>query len=189
MIDNEQASQPEIRKIVVQLEETYSEAGRQVEGAKHKVTVAAVIRNPFAGHYVDDLAPLYDLGRNISGMLADRGVQVLGVKPEEVTSYGKGAVVGVDGELEHAAALIHPRFGAPVRAAVGKGDDIIPSTKKMGGPGSVIVMPLTNKDSIWEFDDMDATEITVPDAPRSDEILVAVALGIGGRPLNRIKPD
>ena len=189
METNEKASKPKIRKVVIQLEEIYEEAGRSVEGAKHKVTVAAAIRNPFAGQYVEDLTPLYDLGRNISGLLADRGVAALGVEPEQITSYGKGAVVGIDGELEHAAALIHPRFGAPVRAAVGKGDDIIPSTKKMGGPGSVIVMPLTNKDSIWEFDDMDAAEITVPDAPRNDEILVAVCLGIGGRPLHRIKPD
>ena len=135
------------------------------------------------------MEPLYDLGKNISGLLAECGVQALGVKPDEVTSYGKGAIIGVDGEIEHAAAVIHPRFGAPVRAAVGKGDDIIPSTKKLGGPGSVLVMPLTNKNSIWEFDDMDATEITIPDAPHSDEMVIAVCLGIGGRPHARSKAD
>ena len=108
---------------------------------------------------------------------------------DDVDSYGKGAVVGLDGELEHAAALLHPRFGAPVRKAVGSGKDIIPSTKKLGGPGSTLVMPITNKNNIWSFDDMDAAEITVPDAPKSDEILIAVCLAIGGRPLKRIKPD
>ena len=111
------------------------------------------------------------------------------MKPEEIESYGKGAIIGFDGEIEHAAALLHPRFGAPVRSAVGSGKDIIPSTKKIGGPGSVIVMPMTNKDNIWDFDFMDAVEITISDAPQSDEILIAVCLGIGGRPLKRVKPD
>lgn len=180
---------PVIRKIVVQLEEAHIEMDRPVAPPTRKITVAAVIKNPYAGKYVEDLEPLYDLGKEIGGVLAKRGVEVLGVEPDVVESYGKAAIVGVDGEIEHAAALMHPRFGAPVRAAVGKGDAIIPSTKKIGGPGSVVVMPLTNKNSIWEFDDMDATEIVIPDAPRGDEIVVAVALGIGGRPLHRTRKD
>lgn len=182
-------AKPDIRKIVVQIEETHRDMGRSVAPPKSKVTVAAVISNPFAGAYVGDLEPLYDLGREIGGILAERGVAALGVKPEEIESYGKAAVVGIDGELEHAAALLHPRFGAPVRAAVQQGADIIPSTKKVGGPGSVVVMPLTHKDNIWDFDHMDATEITIPDAPRGDEIVVAVALGVGGRPLHRTRAD
>ena len=102
-------------------------------------------------------------------------------------SYGKGAVIGTGGEIEHAAAILHPRFGKPVREAVEKGDDIIPSTKKMGGPGSVLVLPITNKDSIWSFDHMDAMEISIPDAPREDEMLIAVAVADSGRPLARTK--
>ena len=94
---------------------------------------------------------------------------------------------GQTAKLEHAAAVLHPRFGAPVRAAVEHGDDIIPSTKKVGAPGSTIVMPLTNKDDIWSFDHMDAAEITVADAPRPNEILVCLVLGIGGRPLHRVE--
>ena len=81
-----------------------------------------------------------------------------------------------------------PKFGAPVRSAVGSGKDIIPFTKKIGGPGSLIVMPMTNKNNIWDFDFMDATEISISDAPKADEILIAVCLGIGGRPL-KVKPD
>jgi hypothetical protein len=180
---------PNIRKIVTLREETLQDSGRQIVGKKDKVTVAAVIKNPYAGRYVEDMEPLYDLGKNLSGQLAEKGVIALGVKPEEVTGYGKGAIVGVDGEIEHAAAIMHPRFGAPVRKAVGKGDDIIPSTKKVGAPGSTIVMPITNKDSIWVFDDMDAMEISIPDAPKADEIVVAVVLAIGGRPLARTKAD
>jgi hypothetical protein len=178
----------QLRKLVIQLEETSREMERAVNPPTRKVTVAAVITNPFAGRYVEELSPLYALGAEIGKLLGERGVAALGVEPDAVTSYGKGAIVGLAGEIEHAAALIHPSFGAPVRAAVHEGKDIIPSTKKMGGPGSVIVMPLTNKNNIWNFDDMDAAEISIPDAPRHDEVVVALVLGIGGRPLHRIGP-
>jgi hypothetical protein len=103
-----------------------------------------------------------------------------------VAGYGKGAIVGVAGELEHAAAILHPAFGAPVRAAVG-GTEIIPSTKKVGGPGAAIVVPLTSTRDIWSFDEMDAAEIALPDAPRPDEIVVCLALATHGRPLRRVR--
>jgi len=180
-----------VRKIVVQLEEISSEMGRPVDPPARQVTVAAVISNPYAGQYVEDLSPLYQLGAEVAALIAERGVQALGlsgIAPEDVTSYGKGAIVGTDGEIEHAAALLHPAFGAPVRKAVGKGDDIIPSTKKVGAPGSTIVMPVTNKNRIWNFDDMSSAEITIPDAPRADEVVVAVVLAVGGRPLHRVQP-
>lgn len=180
--------QPDIRKIVVQVEEIHKEGNTPVTG-KSKVTVAAVIKNPFANEMHEDLEPLYDLGKNISGVLTERGVEALGVAPGDVTSYGKSAIVGIYGEIEHTAAILHPRFGAPVRAAIDEGKDIIPGTKKVGGPGSVTVVPLTNKNNIWSFDDMDSTEISIPDAPRPDEIVVVIALGVGGRPLARTKAD
>jgi hypothetical protein len=177
----------EVRKIVVQLEEQLREAGRQVEPPTRKVVAAAVIANPFAGRYVADLTPLYELGADVAALLSGRAIEALGVEPGVVDSYGKGAVVGTDGELEHAAAILHPRFGAPVRAAVEHGDDIIPSTKKVGGPGATIVLPLTNKDDIWSFDHMDAAEVAIPDAPRPHEIVVCLAFGVGGRPLHRVE--
>jgi hypothetical protein len=178
----------QLRKLVVQLEETHREAGRAVDPPTRKVSVAAVITNPYAGRYVEDLSPLYDLGAEVAALLAARGVAALGVAPDDVVAYGKGAIIGTAGEIEHAAALLHPKFGAPVRKAVGKGDDIIPSTKKLGGPGSVIVMPVTNKNRIWNFDDMDAAEITIPDAPHADEVVVVLVLAVGGRPLHRTAP-
>src|SRR6266851_5343673 len=110
-----------IRKTVIQLEEISIENGRRVVPAARKVAVAAVIQNPYAGKYVKDLAPLYDLGAALATVLAQRGVAALGAKLEEIESYGKGAVVGVKGELEHAAALLHPQFGVPVRKAIGGG--------------------------------------------------------------------
>ncbi|NNE62925.1 MAG: amino acid synthesis family protein [Gammaproteobacteria bacterium] len=179
----------DLRKIVVQLEETHKEMEKSVSPCTRKVTVAAVIKNPYAGRYIEDLEPLYDLGKEIGGLLAERGVQALGVNPDEVEAYGKGAIIGLDGEIEHAAAVMHPRFGGPVRAAVDHGDDIIPSTKKVAGPGSVLLMPITQKDSIWSFDHMDAAEITIADAPKNDEMVIAVALATGGRPLHRTKKD
>jgi hypothetical protein len=178
-----------IRKIIIQLEETHKEMGKPVSPASRKVTVAAVIDNPYTGKYVEDLEPLYDLGSEIGGLLAERGVQALGVEPDDVEAYGKGAIIGLDGEIEHAAAVMHPRFGGSVRAAVDHGDDIIPSTKKVGAAGSVLVMPITHKNSIWSFDHMDASEIVIPDAPKPNEMVIAVALAIGGRPLHRTKKD
>lgn len=176
----------DVRRLVTQVEETRREAGRAVEPPARKAVAAAVIANPYAGRYVEDLAPLYELGAEVAELLAANAVAALGVPPGEVEAYGKGAIVGIDGEIEHAAAILHPRFGAPVRAAVERGDDIIPSTKKLGGPGSTIVMPLTHKNDIWSFDHMDAAELSLPDAPRPDEIVVCLALAVGGRPLHRV---
>lgn len=180
-------SGPVIRKLVVQVEETLRESGRAVEPPARKVVAAAAIANPCAGRYEPDLEPLYGLGAEVADVLARRAVAALGVEPEAVEAYGKAAIVGTNGELEHAAAILHPRFGAPVRAAVGHGDAIIPSTKKVAGAGAAITMPLTQKDDIWSFDHMDAAEIAIPDAPRPDEIVVCVALAVGGRPLKRVR--
>ena len=176
----------DIRKVVLQLEEIRRELDQRVEPPARKVVTAAVIRNPFAGRFVEDLSPLYELGAEVAELLAARGVNALASPPADVEAYGKGAIVGVDGEIEHAAAILHPRFGGPVRAAVERGDDIIPSTKKTGAPGSTLVMPITNKNDIWSFDHMDAAEIAIADAPRADEIVVCLALAVGGRPLHRV---
>ena len=177
----------EIRKVVVQREETRREGGQDLDAPTVKVTAAAVVANPLAGAYADDLSLLELLGADVATLLAEQALTALGDQAANVTAYGKAAIVGVDGELEHAAAVLHPRFGAPVRAAIGGGTDIIPSTKKVAGPGTAITMPLTNKDDIWSFDEMDAAEISIPDAPRADEIVVCLALAVGGRPLARTK--
>ena len=179
----------EVRKIIASIEDTHREAGKTLATPSRKCVVAAVISNPLAGVADGDLDVLKDIGADISAQLVARGLEALGAGPDDVHSYGKGAIVGVDGEIEHAAALIHPRFGAPVRGALGDASEIIPSTKKMGGPGASLAVPLTSKHSIWEFDHMDAAEMTFPDAPHTGEIVVILALGIGGRPLKRIKPD
>jgi hypothetical protein len=176
----------EVRKIVSVVETTRLEMGRSVDGMHRKVAAAVVCTNPFAGRYVDDLTELVDLGAELGQLLIDEALAALGRPADEVSAYGKSVIVGVNGEIEHGAALIHPKFGAPIRAALGKGPAIIPSTKLLGGPGTRIVAPLTNCSDIWVFDDMDAIAISVDDAPRPDEVVAVLALGVGGRPLHRI---
>jgi len=172
-----------VRKLIVQREET----PRDGAPATVKVVAAAVVTNPHTGAYVENLAALEEIGAEVAALLVEEALRALGDRAGEVSSYGKAAIVGLDGELEHAAAVLHPRFGAPVRAAIGGGAAIIPSTKKVDGAGAAITMPLTNKDDIWSFDEMDTAEIAVPGAPRDDEILVCLALAVGGRPHARTK--
>jgi hypothetical protein len=180
----------DVRSITVLLHEVQREAGAAVDPPTRKVVAAAAIRNPLAGQpLVADLSVLEQVGADVAALLVQRALQVLasaGVGPDQVRGYGKGAIVGTDGELEHSAAILHPRFGAPVRAAIGGGADIIPGTKKVAAPGSPITMPIGNKDDRWVFDDMDAADIAVPDAPRADEILVCLVLSAGGRPHARV---
>ena len=179
-----------MRKVVSVVETVRFEMGRPVEGIHRKVATAVVFANPCAGVFVEDLSELVTLGAILGQTLVDEALAALGIAAADVSAYGKAAVVGASGEIEHAAALIHPAFGAPVRAALGKGPAIIPSTKLMGGPGTRITVPLTNCHDIWVFDDMDAIAISVDDAPRPDEIVAVLALGVGGRPLHRIgKPS
>lgn len=181
---------PNIRTIHVTTQEILTESGQPVNPPTVKVIATAVVHNPLAGKpLVKDLTELELMSAQVTTILADKAVkalEVLGLSASDVRGYGKGAIVGTDGELEHTAAVLHPRFGAPVRAAIGGGADIIPGTKKVGAPGSTITMPIGNKDDRWEFDDMDSAEITIPDAPRADEMLISIVLSVGGRPHARV---
>jgi hypothetical protein len=175
-----------VRAVHTAVQETWSEAQREVDPATIVATCAVVVTNPLAGRgYVADLAELEQLGADAAGLLVGRCLSqmaVLDLGPRDVRGYGKGAIVGTDGDREHSAAILHPRFGAPVRTMIGGGADIIPGTKKVAGPGAQITMPITNKDDRWVFDDMDAVDIAVPDAPHPDEIVIALALSCRGRP-------
>jgi hypothetical protein len=175
-----------IRKIVTVVEETRAEMGRPVDPPTRRAAAVAVIENPFAGRYVEDLSDLIAVGEALGGLLADRAVAALGIPGDAAQSYGKAALVGEDGELEHAAALLHPKMGAPVRKALGKGAALIPSAKKRGGPGTPLDVPLGHKDAAFVRSHFDAMEVRVADAPRAGEILVAVAVTDSGRPLPRV---
>ena len=174
----------EIRRVYAVSEEVLREGERAVGRPLKRVAVAAVIVNPFAGQIVDDLEPLIEFGEELGDLLTRRAVRLLEGEPAE--SFGKAAIVGLAGELEHAAALLHPKFGAPMRAALGGGAAIIPSAKKMGGPGDAIDVPLHYKDAAFVRSHFDAIEVRVPAAPRDDEIVVIAALSCGGRPFARI---
>lgn len=176
----------DIRKIAVFVEETHREMGKQIEPATRKAVAVAVIENPFAGRYVEDLEPLMEIGAELGGVLGQRCVEALGIEPSQAESYGKAAMVGENGELEHAAAILHPRLGKPLRAAVEKGAALVPSSKKMGGPGQDLDVPLGHKDAAYVRSHFDGVEVRLNDAPRSNEILVAVAVTDSGRPLPRV---
>jgi len=175
-----------IRKIVVTVEETCREAGQSVSPPTRKAAAVAVIDNPFAGKRIEDLSALVAIGEELGGLLTKRAVAALGIEGARAESYGKAAIVGEDGELEHAAAILHPKMGAPVRAALEKGAALIPSAKKMGGMGTAIDVPLGHKDAAFVRSHFDAMEVRVADAPRSNEILVAIVVTDSGRPAPRI---
>ena len=176
----------DIRKIAVWIEETHREAGQTVSPPTRKAVAVAVIANPFAGLYQADLSNLIDIGEELGGMLGQRCVQALGITPAQAQSYGKAAMVGEAGELEHAAAILHPKLGAPLRLAVEKGAALVPSSKKIGGPGQVLDVPLGHKDAAYVRSHFDAIEVRLNDAPRAREIMVAVAVTDSGRPLARV---
>lgn len=175
-----------IRKLVTFVEETREEGGKAVSPATRRAAAAAVIENPFAGRYVEDLAPLVDIGEELGRLLAEMAVAALGIDGGKVESYGKAAAVGENGELEHAAALLHPKLGAPFRKVLGKGAALIPSSKKRGGPGVALDIPLGHKDAAFVRSHFDGMEIRIADAPRAGEIVVAVAVTTAGRPLPRV---
>jgi hypothetical protein len=174
----------EIRKIVTVVEDIFYDGGKKVGKPVRKAAAIAVIKNPFAGSYQEDLSPLISIGEELGKILGERAVAALeGKNPE---SYGKAAIVGEKGEFEHAAALLHPTLGTPLRAAVGGGKAIIPSVKKAGGMGAPIDIPLHYKDAAFVRSHFDGMTVSVSDAPRAEEILVAIAVTSGGRPHPRV---
>jgi hypothetical protein len=175
-----------IRKIVTFVEETHTEMGKPVNPPTRRAAAAAVIENPFAGKYVEDLTELMDIGEELGALLTEKAVAALNIPGPSAESYGKAAVVGENGELEHAAAILHPKLGTPVRKVLGKGAALIPSSKKRGGPGTPLDIPLGHKDAAFVRSHFDGMEIRINDAPRANEILVAVAVTDSGRPLPRV---
>jgi hypothetical protein len=176
----------QIRKLVVIVEETRRELNREIDPPTRRAAAIAVIENPFAGRYVEDLTDLIDIGEELGALLAAKAVAALGIEGGKAESYGKAAAVGENGELEHAAAILHPKLGAPVRNALEKGAALIPSSKKRGGPGVALDIPLGHKDAAFVRSHFDGMEVRVADAPRANEIMVAVAITDSGRPLPRV---
>src|SRR5271168_2929214 len=175
-----------IRKIVTVVEETHLEMGQTISPPTRRAAAIAVIENPFAGRYVEDLSPLISIGEELGELLSKKAVAALGIDGAKAQSYGKAAAVGEDGELEHAAAILHPKLGAPVRKVLGKGAALIPSSKKRGSMGVVLDIPLGHKDAAFVRSHFDGMEGRINDAPRANEIMVAIAVTDSGRPLARV---
>jgi hypothetical protein len=168
----------EIRKIVFTREVILGELGVSTRRPIVRAAGMAVIKNPFAGRFVDDLAPLFQAGASLGERMMSELAKLL---DQPAISYGKGALVGVNGEMEHGGACIHPMLGKPMRAAIGGGQAVIPSNVKIAAAGTTIDIPLGHKDDPWSFDHFDTLTVSISDAPRPDEIVVAMAIADGGR--------
>ena len=176
----------QILKIIVQVDEVHIEMGQTVSPPTRRALAMAVIHNPLAGGYAENLDELIAIGEEMGGLLGEKCIKALGIAPGDAQSYGKAAIVGEAGEIEHAAAILHPKLGAPLRAAVEKGAALVPSSKKRGTLGTAIDVPLGHKDAAFVRSHFDAMEARVSDAPRANEIVVAVVVTDSGRPLARV---
>jgi len=161
------------------VQETVHELGPAPEQPLVKAAVAVVFQNPFAGQWVEDLSPLTDASESLGTELGRRAVALLGGRPVE--SYGKGGVAGVNGEQEHIVACVTTVFGNALRDAVGGGEAWISSATKVASAGTSIDIPLAYKDEVYVRSHYDAITLTLPDAPRPDEIVIIAAVATGGR--------
>ncbi len=176
-----------VRKVACFVEDLREEAGQSLAQTVRKVVVAAAVHNPFAGRFVEDLTPLARTVDELGPMMVARAVELLG-PGRSATSYGKAAIVGLRGELEHGAALLHPLLGKYIRAAIGQGRAVIPSVTKRAAAGTVVDIPLHQKDDEWSFNHFDTVSMAISDVPLDDEIMLAIALADNGRPLARVSP-
>src|SRR5512133_1729657 len=172
----------EIRKTITLRETVFSELGVEAARPITRAVGMAVIRNLFAGQFVEDLRPLFEAGAMLGERLMPELVKLL---DGPAVSYGKGAIVGVAGEMEHGGACVHPMLGRPMRAAIGGGQAVIGSNVKVAAPGALLDVPLGHKDEPWSFEHFDTVTVSVADAPRPDEIVVVMAIADGGRLHNR----
>lgn len=175
--------EPQIRKILTSVEDIRAVAGRAAARPLRRATVAAVLSNPCAGRYVEDLAPLITWSRGLGDELGALAVQALGA---EAQSYGKGGIAGTAGEQEHANALLTTTFAEGLRKAVGGAKAWISSATKIGPPGTAIDVPLAHKDALYVRSHYDAVEVRIPDAPLPNEVVIIVAVSTGARLFARV---
>jgi hypothetical protein len=167
-----------MRKTLLLRETVTSDMGQVANRPVVRAVAMAVIDNPIAGRYVEDLTALFEAGRTVGEQLMPDLVRLL---PQGPVSYGKGAIVGINGEFEHGGACIHPMLGKPMRAAVGGGKAVIPSNVKVAACGASLDVPLSHKDDSWSFDHFDTITVSMPDAPKPDEIVLVMVVADGGR--------
>ena len=171
-----------VRKFITTKEIILQEMGKELPVSITRVSGMAVISNPLANKFSDDLTALFGIGRDIGERLSDL---LAGEFKSPIISYGKAAIVGLHGEMEHGGACIHPMLGKPMRQAIGGGKSVIPSNVKVAAAGATIDVPLSHKDDAWSFDHFDTMTLALADAPRPEEIVVVLAFADGGRPFPR----
>ena len=176
----------EIRKLVTVVEETIGEMDRAIDPPTRKAAAIAVIKNPFAGKYEEDLTELMDIGAELGASLGSKCLEALGIGPEKSESYAKACIVGLNGEIEHAAAILHPKMGKPFRDALGRGLALIPSVKKRGAAGCTVDVPINHKDAAFIRTHFDGMTVSVEDAPMPDELMVVLVVTDSGRPAPRV---
>jgi hypothetical protein len=174
-----------IRKFVATVEETLHDFGPVLARPVTKAVVGGVIANPYAGRHVVNIQPMMKALEPLAVDLTERVMKILGAKGSELEAYGKGAIVGLNGELEH-AALWHQPSGFGIRHAMGGAKSIVPSTVKVATAGARIDIPLHHVTAAYVRSHFDAIEFCVPDGPRPDEIVFIVAAAVGGRPHARV---
>ncbi len=174
-----------VRKIVLTVEEITHDGGPELDEPILKGAIGAVLANPFAGEYVEDITPMMEALNPLGLELSERLISALGGDPDDIESYGKAAVVGVGGELEH-CALWHVPGGYGMRELLGSAKSLVPSAVKMGAAGVRIDIPLHHKDACYVRSHFDAIEAGVPDGPKPDEIIFWLAMTTGGRPHPRV---
>ncbi|MBT3305030.1 MAG: amino acid synthesis family protein [Alphaproteobacteria bacterium] len=174
-----------LRQISVVVQDILNEGGRELSSPCRRVAACGVLHNPFAGKpAIDDFSELVDISVEAGEILTTRALEALGdIKPR---GYGKGVIVGSAGDLEHGAAMIHIRVGLPMRKLAGGGPALIPGNAKVGGMGHSIDIIFGGMEDGWDYDAMDAMTVAVPDGPKPDEILLAIAFLGGTRPNARI---
>ncbi len=171
----------DVRKISVLIDEVLTEAGRKDGDPVRRVAVMAAVRNPLVGSFTEDLQPMMDVGGEVGSLMSARMLDQFGGDPESIESYGKGALVGAAGEIEHGFALITRPFARSVRGAFGYATAWMASNVKRGGIGARIDVPLAHKKAVFVRSHYDTIECAMPDAPRDDEVVVILAAANRGR--------
>ncbi|MFM8746813.1 MAG: amino acid synthesis family protein [Aestuariivirga sp.] len=169
-----------VRKFLVAVEEIHHEGGPAAAVPPRRGAVLAVIENPYAGAYHADIQPFMDDLKPLGLAMARKLLAARGGDPKSIEGYGKGAIVGEAGELEH-AALWHAPGGYAMRDVLGGAKAIVPSTKKVGGPGTRLDIPVTHVNASYVRSHFDAIEVGIPDAPKANEMVVALVMTTGPR--------
>ncbi|RAI44871.1 amino acid synthesis family protein [Rhodoplanes roseus] len=168
-----------IRRLITIVDDKFVDAGRPADRLLRKVAVVAVVPNPHVGRYVQDLSPMVEASRGIGARMAEAAIAALG--PHAAESYGKGGIVGLSGEQEHANALLTTTFATPFRDAIGDAPAWISSMTKVAAPGTLIDVPMNAKTDVYVRSHYDGMSLVLPDAPLPDEIALIFCLANRGR--------